>query len=306
MTRGETGRRPAWLTTRLREIGPRWQRDIRVAGDETRALYLPLLEASPKDGIAIARDIAYGAHARQVLDVYRPGGARGAPVIAFVHGGAFVRGAKDINAQMYGNLLTWFARHGVVGVNVEYRLASDAPYPAGAADVALACRWIARNIGEHGGDPDRLCLLGHSAGGTHVATLACDPDPAVRALPGHGARCIVLVSARLRADVLPANPNAEGVRAYFGDNTDLYDLRSPATHAERMDVPVLVANAQYENPLLDLYGLEFALNLARARGVAPLHVTMADHNHVSIVAHFNSGEQWLGDEIVGFLERACL
>ncbi len=297
-------RRPATATARLREIGPRWQRDIRVAGDDTRAFYLPLLAAAPRAGVAVARDIAYGPHPRQVLDVYRPPGARHAPVIAFVHGGAFVRGSKDTNAGMYANVLTWFARHGLVGVNVEYRLAPEAPYPGGAADVALACRWIAQRIGEHGGDPARLCLFGHSAGGTHVATLACDPDPDVLALPPHDARCLVLVSARLRADALPANPNAEGVRAYFGANESRYDAVSPATHAARLDRPVLVATAQYENPLLDVYGLEFALAVARARGVAPLHIALADHNHVSIVAHFNTSEQWLGEEIVAFCENA--
>ena len=297
-------RRPATATARLREIGPRWQRDIRLAGDDTRAFYLPLLDAAPRGGVTVARNIAYGTHARQVLDVYRPPGAQRAPVIAFVHGGAFVRGNKDVNAGMYANVLTWFARHGVVGVNVEYRLAPESPYPGGAADVALACRWIAQHVGEHGGDAGRLCLIGHSAGGTHVATLTCDPDPDVVALPPHGARCIVLVSARLRADALAVNPNAEGVRAYFGADAARYDVRSPVSHAARLDLPVLVINAQYDNPLLDVYGLEFALNLARARGVAPLHIALPDHNHVSIVAHFNTSEQWLGEEIVVFCETA--
>lgn len=305
MTDGASDRRrPATVTERLREIGPRWQRDIRSAGDDTRAFYLPLLEAAPHGGVTVERDIAYGRHARHVLDVYRPSGAHRAPVIAFVHGGAFVRGSKDVNAAMYANVLTWFARHGIVGVNVEYRLAPESPYPGGAADVALACRWIAQHIGEHGGDPSRLCLFGHSAGGTHVATLACDPDREVLALPPHDARCLVLVSARLRADVLPANPNADGVRAYFGTDAARYDARSPVTHAARLDRPLLVVNAQYENPLLDAYGLEFALNVARARGVAPLHIALADHNHISIVAHFNTSEQWLGEEIVTFCENA--
>jgi hypothetical protein len=72
-----------------------------------------------------------------------------------------------------------------------------------------------------------------------------------------------LVSGRLRADTSPVNPNAEGVRAYFGADASRYDALSPATHAARMQVPVLLANAQYENPLLDLYALEFASNLAR-------------------------------------------
>lgn len=297
-------RRPLSLTEHLREIGPRWQRDIRVAGDDTRALYLPLLEAAPRDGVHVVRDLSYGEHPRQVVDVYRPAGARGAPVVAFVHGGAFVRGNKDVNARMYGNVLTWFARQGYVGVNVEYRLAPDAPYPSGAADVALACRWIETHVAGHGGDPARFFLMGHSAGATHVATLECDPHPDVRALPAHAARAIALVSGRLRADTLPVNPNAAGVAAYFGRDAERYDDLSPATHAALATRPVVVVNAEYENPLLDLYGLEFALTLARARGAAPLHVAMPDHNHVSIVAHFNTTEQWLGEELLVFFERA--
>jgi len=292
-------RRAAWLTRTLREIGPRWARDIGAAGDETKALYLPLLQAAPRAGIGITRDLAYGAHPRQVLDIYRPAGARAAPVLAFVHGGAFVRGSKDTNAQMYGNVLTWFARQGWIGVNIEYRLAGDAPYPGGALDVAAACAWMETHIAEHGGDPARVCLLGHSAGGTHAATYACDPalDAVRRPLAG-----LVLVSARVRADVSPANPNAAGVRAYFGS---AYERVSPVTHAARMTVPTFIVNAEFENPLLDLYGLEFALALARARGHAPLHVTMADHNHVSIMAHFNTPEQLLGEMILDFFEHAC-
>ena len=66
-------------------------------------------------------------------------------------------------------------------------------------------------------------------------------------------------------------------------------------------MPVLVANAEFENPLLDLYGLEYALAVGRARGVAPLHLALADHNHVSMVTHFNTEEQFLGEQILAFL-----
>lgn len=298
------GVRPARVTERLRVIGPRWQRDIRVAGDETKALYLPLLQAAPRAGVDVMRDLPYGSSPRQVLDIYRPTGSRNAPVVVFMHGGAFVRGDKDINDQMYANVLFWFAKQGFVGINVEYRLAPFATYPAGSVDLGLACQWLQQHVTEHGGDPRRLCLLGHSAGGTHVASLLCDPRPELAALL-HGAACAVLVSARLRADVLPANPNAQGVRAYYGGNPADYEEMSPVTHAARIPVPVFVVNAQYENPLLDLYGLEFALAVARARGVTPLHTTLADHNHVSIMAHFNSGEDWLGEQVLDFFDSAC-
>ncbi|MEJ7686452.1 MAG: alpha/beta hydrolase [Variovorax sp.] len=294
--------RPDEHTRQLQQIGPLWQRDIRAAGERIKQIYLPLLAVAPKAGFAIEREVAYGAHARQVLDVYRPDGASNAPVVVFVHGGAFVRGSKDINGEMYGNVLAWFARHGCLGINVEYRLAPEASYPQGAHDVAAACAWVARHANDHGGDPTRVCLVGHSAGGTHAASYACDP---ALGHMGRNVRCMVLISARLRADVLPENPNAGGVRAYFGEDPRTHEARSPLTHAAFLDLPVFIINAEYENPLLDVYGLELAWRIGKARRVAPRHMTLADHNHVSIVAHINTAERCLGEQILDFFDATC-
>lgn len=285
----------------LRETGPAWQADIRAAGDRVKAAYLPLLLAAPAGGCEVVRDLPYGTHPRQVLDVYRPRGARAAPVIVFVHGGAFVRGGKDINAAMYGNVLRWFARRGWVGINVEYRLAPEAMHPQGALDVAAACDWVARHAAAHGGDPGAICLIGHSAGGTHAASYACDPS---LGFMGRHLRALVLVSARLRADARPENPNAAGVRAYFGDDAAAYDTLSPMAHAHRLALPTFVVHAEHENPLLDVYATEFAWRMAEARRSAPRHLSVPGHNHVSVVAHFDSGEQWLGEQILAFLEAA--
>ena len=292
------------FTESLRAIGMRWQRDIRIASDDTKDLYLPLVARGPREGIAVHRDLAYGPHPRHVLDVYQPAGARRAGVLVFVHGGAFVRGAKDINAEMYGNVLIWFARQGYLGINLEYRLAPEAPYPGGAADLALACNWLAEHVAQYGGDPQRIGLVGHSAGGTHVATLIGDPVLRPAFDPDGRLCCAALLSARLRADDLPVNPNAAGVAAYFGADPSTYEQRSPVSHAANVSLPVLVVNAEFENPLLDLYGLEYALAVGQSRGVAPLHLALADHNHMSIVTHFNTGEQFLGEQILAFFERA--
>lgn len=289
------------LTQFLRTVGPQWQQDIRAGSERTKQRYQPLLAAPAPSAVQVHGGIAYGPHPRQRLDVFCPAGARRAPVLAYVHGGAFVRGARDLGNGMYANVLRWFARQGWVGVNIGYRLADAAPYPGGAADVAAACHWIARHIGAYGGDPARIALAGHSAGGTHVAGYACDPvlDGMERVM-----RCMLLLSGRLRADTLAQNPNAAGVRAYFGEDASCYDQRSPVTHAARSSLPVLVVSAQYDNPLLDVYALEYALAVAQARGRAPLHLGLADHNHVSMVAHFDTGEDALGLAMLEFCETA--
>ena len=104
----------------------------------------------------------------------------GARVVAFVHGGAFVRGDKRPTEQIYDNVLFWLALQGCVGVSIEYRLAPEASYPAGAQDVASALRWLQEHVAESGGDPARVLLIDHSSGGTHAAAAMFDP-----ALPGN-------------------------------------------------------------------------------------------------------------------------
>ena len=284
----------------LEALGPRWSDDIVAAREVVLATYTPLAARARKAGISVQRDVPYGTHPRQVLDLYQPDNASSSDVVLFVHGGAFVRGSKSVNGEIYDNLPYWFANQGLVAINVEYRLAADAPYPGGGEDVAAAIEWAARNVGRFGGDPQRLVLIGHSAGATHVATAILDPVLAARRRPE--VRGMVLLSGRLRADVLRENPNAAAVRAYFGDDPARYEERSPVTYVERCDLAVFLAIAEYENPYLDVYGAEFFYRLTAARKQAPRFMRLPKHNHTSMVAHFNTGEELLGREILSFIE----
>jgi acetyl esterase len=283
----------------LDEIGPRWGEDIQRHRDRVLAIYRPHLAKAPKEGIAVTREVAYGPHPRQVLDVFQPQRSRGLPVVIFVHGGAFVRGSKTVNDEVYANVSYYFARNGCVGINAEYRLAPEVRYPQASNDLGAAVRWARENAQRFGGDPRRLFFVGHSAGATHLATYVCDPQ--VRPSGGHALQGIVLLSGRLRADARADNPNAAGVRAYYGDDASVYEAASPVTYAANLDIPVLLAIAEYENPLLDVYGAEFLHRVSVAHGRAPRFLQMPRHNHISMVAHFNTEEDALGREILAFI-----
>lgn len=290
---------PLALQQQMADIGPRWGADIRRHSQIVKDAYAPLLAAASNGGIDVARNLSYGPHERQVMDIFRPANCRHAGVLVFVHGGAFVRGDKQTSTEIYGNVLYWFARRGYVGVNIEYRLAPEATFPAGADDVALAMAWLHEHAVDYGGSAEKLFLVGHSAGGTHVASYAFDPTLGYL---GKYTAGIALISARLRAEVSNENPNAEGVRAYFGSDPALYEARSPVNHAGCNDIPTFVVTAEFENPLLDVYGLEFAYKLSLSRRRAPRYLRLMRHNHMSIVAHFNSGEDILGCELLDFFE----
>ncbi|MCO5397668.1 alpha/beta hydrolase [Ralstonia soli] len=304
------GNLSAELRQRFAQIGAVWGRDINAHRDLVIAAYTPLVAAAANDvadACEVQRDQPYGPDERQRLDVFVHTATREAgqaDVVVFVHGGAFLRGSKSFNGLIYDNVSRWFARQGCVAINVEYRLAPQAPYPAGAEDVAAALDWVRTHAAGLGGNPQRIFLVGHSAGGAHVATYLADPVLAARrSVPVAGA---VLISARVVADVLPDNPNAAGVRAYFGDDAALYEERSPLAHAERIDVPLMVVVAEHENPYLDAYGAAFFERVAQARqrtgrpARAPRFVQMLRHNHTSVVAHFDSGETLLGDAMLDF------
>ncbi len=282
-------------------IGPRWASDIVGHSRQTIEAYSSLLRETPRPVVQTARELAYGPDPRQRLDVYHSSEAFGQPIVIFVHGGAFIRGQKDVTAEVYGNVPRYFAEHGLVGINVEYRLAPEFAFPSGAHDVEAAVRWARAHAGAYGGDPRRIFLMGHSAGGTHAASYVFDAS--VRLAGSPDVAGLVLVSARLRADVLPDNPNASGVRAYFGDDPALYESRSPLAHAAESDLPVFIAIAEFENPYLDVYGAELFYRLSVARRRSPPFMRLVAHNHTSVVAHFGAGHEVLGPAILDFIAK---
>ncbi|QIL79992.1 alpha/beta hydrolase [Diaphorobacter sp. HDW4A] len=293
----------------LDAAGAIWTTDINAYRDLVVKTYSPLVLQADNGGIDRERDVHYGDAERQRLDVYSRAAWRNAAeqprdVLMFFHGGAFIRGNKSANGAIYDNVTYWFAHQSCVAVNVEYRLAHDAPYPGGADDVIAAVRWVQQHIAAFGGNPSRIFLMGHSAGGSHVASALFDPTVNDR-LTERDIAGAMLISARLTADVLPDNPNANGVRAYFGEDESLYAVRSPSSHVQSCNVPLLVAVAEHENTHLDRYGQEFFEAAKQPpRTALTRFVALPRHNHTSIVAHFNSGEDTLGPELIAFMRDA--
>ncbi|MFO0958377.1 MAG: carboxylesterase family protein [Isosphaeraceae bacterium] len=121
-------------------------------------------------GQVVHRDIPYGdsAHVRQALDVYAPPEAKGRPVVVWIHGGGWQTGDKsEIEHKPRA-----FTDRGLVFVSTNYRLLPHVDMETIVRDVGRSIRWVHDHIREYGGDPDRILVMGHSAG-AQLAALIC-------------------------------------------------------------------------------------------------------------------------------------
>jgi len=116
--------------------------------------------------------IAYGDDARQKLDVYVPEGKAGTayPVLVFYHGGAWRDGERD----GYGFLGRAFAARGIVTVIADYRKTPKHRFPTFVEDAASSVAWVHANISKYQGDPEKLFIMGHSAGAHIIMMTALD------------------------------------------------------------------------------------------------------------------------------------
>lgn len=189
-------------------------------------------------------DIPYAdpAHERQVLDIYAPDRAEGLPVVFWIHGGGWQTGDKT-SVQIKPRV---FTERGFVFVSTNYRLLPHVEMDVLIRDVAKSLGWVHQNIAEHGGDPGRIFVMGHSAGAQLAALLSIDD----RYLQAEGVPLSVLkgcvpvdgdtydlpamiMTAELRQTVHRLPLPTFGHRAKFGNDPEKHIDFSAVTHVAK-------------------------------------------------------------------------
>jgi triacylglycerol lipase len=284
---------PEEIAWKLLELG----RVIDAA--KTALIYAPLQEKEPYQGVRIERDVKYGAADRNLLDVFMPETASSnRPVLMFVHGGAFVGGNKRMpESPFYDNIMLWAVKNGFVGVNMTYRLAPEFTWPAGAEDIATAVAWVSDRIGERGGNPARIYLMGHSAGAVHVADYVSHPE--FYKVKGSGLAGAIMLSGIYD---LTATPLADPERAYFGANASRYVEQSSLQGLLTTKIPLMVAAAELDPPgFVKQFDLLKEAACKRASGCAHA-MLLPQHNHMSEVYSINTADDRLTNEILDFVK----
>jgi triacylglycerol lipase len=258
-------------------------------------LYARHHEREPYTGITVTRDIAYGAHGRQRLDLFIGGPPVGAarPVFVFAHGGGYVSGDKRLaGTPYYDNVALWAVRRQFVGITMNYRFAPEHAWPSGADDVAGVVAWIVANAAVHGGDPTRIVLMGHSAGAAHMASyLARTPSGPIAAA--------IFASGVYDLAIMERSPRHA---SYFGD-AELATERSSVQGVAAASVPLLVLSAEWEPRKFHPQAAALLTAVVERRGGMPPAACLPAETHFSPVFQLNAVDGICSQLVGEFLAR---
>ena len=237
------------------------------------------------------------------LDVYVPRPAAAPrPVVFFIHGGSWSSGGKD--DFLYKAIGRRLARQGFVGVVISYRLAPRVLVPAQADDCAAALAWTVQHAAEYGGNPQRIILMGHSAGGGLAALLATGSDTllARHGLGAHTAHA-VLLDDPAGLDMLDyltklQYPNDEQYLVPFSRDPSVWRQASALYHLQAGAPPYSLYIGGNTYPGIAASAAKFRARLT-ALGQPPKYVVQPGKKHVPMVLQL----LWPNNELYKELHR---
>ena len=263
----------------------------------------------------VKRDIPYTKNADklQTLDVYSPTKAKHLPVVFWIHGGGWQGGDKS---EVYDKPKV-FNGKGFILVSTNYRLLPKVDMATLTRDVAKSIRWVHDHIAEHGGDPKRLLIMGHSAG-AQLAALLCTDERYLKeqglsfaiikgCVPVDGdtydiPAMIETAETRLRLHGLPM-PKF-GHRIKFGNDPEKHKAFSAVTHiAKDKGIPRFLILYVAGHPDVSAQALRLG-NVLKAADVPVTLFGAKETTHVKINADLGKPDDPATAALFAFVEKA--
>ncbi len=262
---------------------------------------LPVLNgvARAGGGYRVLADVAYGAGARRMLDVYTPSApapAGGWPLAVFFYGGSWNSGQR----ADYAFVGIALAARGVVTVVADYRLYPEVRYPSFVEDSAAALAWGLEQAHLLGANPRRVFVVGHSAGAYNAAMLALDPR--WLAATGHSpAELAGWVGLAGPYDFLPTdNPLAQPV--FFHPN---YPPHAQPIEFPSSDAPRSFLGAPRQDDLIDpVRSTESLAAKLKAYDVPVILKRYERAGHTTLIGAFAPVLRWIApvlDDVAAFM-----
>lgn len=222
-------------------------------------------------------DIPYGAHLREKLDIF-PAPAAGAPVLIFVHGGWF----QFLDKSALSYVAPPYVQQGITVVTIGYPLTPQATIGEIIDSVRRAVLWVHANIADFGGDPARISIAGHSAGGHLALSMGVRDWTADAGIPDVIKGCFPISGLY---DLQPVTQTI--YNAAIRVDMDSASAWSPLNHFDRAPAH-LIATLGGDEISGFHWQHQALLAHCRAKGIAITDAEAAGRNHYTIVDEFCS------------------
>jgi len=220
------------------------------------AFVLPTSPVPIPEGVVEKKDVEYGnigGSRPLLLDLYMPDKLdKPAPGLIFIHGGGWEAG----NRSDYKYYTVRYAKRGYVVATISYRFSQEAPFPAAVQDAKCAVRWMRANAEKYHINPDKIAVIGGSAGGYLSMMIGYSSDvPELEGDGGHegvSSRVQAVVDLYGPTDIECPEARDEGVvRKFIGKTYDeapeQYKLATPITHLTKDDPPTLIIHGTIDD-----------------------------------------------------------
>lgn len=247
--------------------------------------------------------VPHSSHPKHQLDVYAPVSGGPFPILLFVHGGSWYNGSKDWYEQLGRHL----AQKNVVCAVINYRLGEEASYEDMASDVAMALKWMREHGSQYQGDPQKLFIAGHSAGGHLSALVTLNP----RFLQAAGASevvikgCLLLDAFGLNMDYVMQHNQVYFVtelQKVFGKDPEKWKDAAPVRFVHPQAPPFLLLVGAETYPHLAMDNEVFRLHLEEQK--VPFRFrTVPGKNHAQMITAFKDMQEPMYRDLLDFMEQ---
>lgn len=224
-------------------------------------------------------DVPYGDTARQVMDIF-PARPAGAPVFLYVHGGYWRGGSKEDNC----NFAELFVDRGITVAVIEYDLCPKVTVPEIVREVREAVAWSYRNIAGYGGEPTKLFIGGHSAGG-HLTAMALAHEWEREGLPANIIKGAVITSGVHDLEMVMHVSINEEIRM----TREIARSSSPLVHPPVVRCPILVGVGGAEPKGWQQMSEDY-YRFCRDHGADAEYLVVPDANHYTMSQHLADSE----------------
>ncbi len=232
-------------------------------------------------------DLAYGEGERAKLDIF-PAERANAPVLVFIHGGYW----QALDKSVFSCVAPLYVKAGITVVTIGYPLCPQVKM----GDIVTHCRdallWLSRNIGDHGGDPARLFLAGHSAGG-HLTALLAATDWAALGAPANLLKGGVPLSGLYELEPIRLSYLNEALHL----TPEEVAAHSPAEQVNAPSCPLLLAVGGSETDEFRRQQRDYVAKL-KAQDVVLESMEPEGLNHFTIVEAFRTPGTALSDAVL--------